>query len=159
MNFNFQVNSKAKAKVKAACSLFVPFLVGGTYINTQMKINSAKCHEDAPETEMPVNLFDGEDPEFEQLQEILNDPNIDPEMYKEIMMESKNIGIQPLKFSQMHGQVKHDFDDDCWKGLRLNINWKPTQMFNTETILDIDGKSKALSKYRLSATTMIPSKL
>jgi len=150
MNFNFQVNSKAKATY----ALFFPFLLSS--LKQKSKVNTSKCHEEPSETELPVNQFDIDDPEFEQLQQILNDPNIDPETYKEIMMEQKNVGITPMKFNQLHGGIKNDLEDELWGGLRLSLNWKPTNMFTTETMLTLDNKAKPMTKYRLSATTIVP---
>ena len=107
---------------------------------------------------MPITLFDSDDPEFEQLQHILNDPNIDPEMYKDIMKESQNIGIQPLKFNQLHAQIKYDLEEDSWMGLRVLLNWRPTNLFNTETQIIIDDRNR-FNKYRVSATTIVPGTL
>ena len=149
MNFNFQVNSRA------TYALFFPFIISN-YMKTKKDKSSMKCHEEPADTELPINNFDVDDPEFEQLQQILNDPNLDPEMYKELMLESKNFGIQPMKFNQLHSGIKNDLDDDMWSGLRLGLNWKPTNIFNSETLIDIDGNLKGLSKYRISATTIIP---
>ena len=150
MNFNFKVNSKAS-------SLFLPFLISSYLKPNTSKQNSKslKCNEEPSEADLPLSPFDSDDPEFDQLQQILNDPNIDPEMYREIMMESKNIGIQPMKFNQLHAGLKSDVDDECWSGLRLTLNWKPTNVFNSEVQLNVDGKQKPFSKYRISATTII----
>lgn len=152
MNFNFQVNKKT------SYSLLFPFIIGNFVKSKSISKNTLKCKEELPETEHPVSPFDSDDPDFEQLQQILNDPHIDPEMYKEIMMESKQIGIQPLKFNQLHAQIKKDLDDDVWTGLRLNLNWRPTNMFNSEFIYNIDGNPKP-GKFRLSATTIVPGKI
>jgi len=148
MNFGNFKSSKTKY------SLIVSYITV-SYLKINNK-NKLKSHEEAPETEFPISPFDSDDPEFEQLQHILNDPNIDPDTYREIMMESQNIGIQPLKFNQLHAQIKNDLEEDSWSGLRINLNWRPTNLFNTETLLIIDDKQRGLSKYRISATTIVP---
>ena len=74
------------------------------------------------------------------------------------MKESQNIGYQPLKFNQLHAGIKNDMEEDSWMGLRLTLNWRPTNLFNTETQLIIDDK-KGFNKYRVSATTICPGNL
>ena len=148
MNFN---NFKFKSK-----NSFVSTLIAVSFFKIAKQNNILKSHEEPKETEIPITLFDSDDPEFEELQQILNDPNIDPEMYREIMMESKNIGLQPIKFNQLHAQIKNDLEEDSWHGLRIFLNWRPTNLFSTETVLVIDDKQKGLSKYRISATTIVP---
>ena len=151
MNFgNFKTNSKT---AKPKYSLIISYLTASFYKLNQNK--TLKSHEEASETEMLITLFDADDPEFEQLQHILNDPNLDPEMYKEIMMESQNFGIQPLKFNQLHAQIKYDLEEDSWMGLRILLNWRPTNLFNTETQIIVDDRNR-FNKYRVSATTIVP---
>jgi hypothetical protein len=99
-----------------------------------------------------------DDPEFEQLQQILTDPTIDPEMYKQIMNETKNIGIQPLKFGQMHSQIKNDIEEQTWSGLRVKMNWKPTNMFNSELDILLNNNQKTKGQYKISAQTVVPDK-
>lgn len=155
MKFGYH-NSTAKSK-SFYQSIMISYLSYSYMKNRKLDSNFVlKCQEELPETELPIQHMDTDDPEFEQLQHILNDPNIDPEMYREIMSETKNIGLQPIKFNQLHAQIKNDLEEDSWMGLRFLLNWRPTNLFTTETQLILDDKTKGFQKYRLSATTIVP---
>ncbi len=144
---NFKFSSKTKY------STVISYFVAAHVYRHKKKL---KCHEEAPETELPISHIDTDDPEFQQLQQILSDPNIDREMYEQILNESHNIGIQPMKFNLLHNQIKNDLEEDNWSGLRVNLNWRPTTLFNSENQFILDDKNKGLNRYRISATTIIP---
>ena len=107
MSYNFiksPITTAANSNSISKYSLIVSFLsVSYLKLYKNTSNNKLKSQEDPLETQIPQSPFDSEDdPEFEQLQQILNNPNIDPELYKQLMKESQNIGYQPLKFNQLH---------------------------------------------------------
>ena len=93
---------------------------------------------------------------FDQLSEIMNNPNIDPSSYEELMEESMLNSINPPQFSYLHSQFKTSLDSESWKGIKVGLNWHPTNMFNTEYSLTIDKPRGFLKNYAINATTIIP---
>ena len=49
---------------------------------------------------------------FDQLSEILNNPNFDPSNYEELMEETMLNNVNPPQFSYLHSQFKFTFDSE-----------------------------------------------
>ena len=61
-----------------------------------------------------------------------------------------------ITFSRMPILYNNNFYTNCWKGLKLSLNFSPTQFFNLEYILNIEKNKKLFNNYSLNCGTYIP---
>ena len=61
-----------------------------------------------------------------------------------------------ISFSRLQNLYLNEFSSEMWNGLKLSLNFKPTQLFNLSYDLNIEKNKKLFNKYSLNAGTFIP---
>ena len=61
-----------------------------------------------------------------------------------------------ISFSRLQNLYLNEFSNEMWNGLKLSLNFKPTQLFNLSYDLNIEKNKKLFNKYSLNAGTFIP---
>jgi len=124
--------------------------------NMEKDINSKFEKENEESKEMPDLPFEMmDDEQMSKLQELMENPDLDPEAYQEIM--SNQINNTPPPFKTFNQAFKCHSDDDTWNGLKLNAEYNPIMnfRFEFEGTLDPITNTKG-AKY--SFVSMNPSK-
>jgi len=108
--------------------------------------------------DLPFEMM--EDDQMENLQELMENPDMDPETYQMIMQQSQN--TQPPPFKSLSQGVKSHTDGEQWTGLKLNAEYNPTQQskfdyeFNHELVTPKHGSKFSLMS--MNAMESDPSK-
>ena len=74
---------------------------------------------------------------------------------KDIITESFNYSPE-ITFSRTPFLYYNDNFSQCWNGLKLSLNFKPTQFFNLDYILNIEKNKKLFNNYSLNCSTFVP---
>ena len=61
-----------------------------------------------------------------------------------------------VSFSRMPMLYQNDCFSNSWNGLKLSLNFKPTQFFNLEYMLNIEKNKKLFNNYSLHCSTFVP---
>lgn len=87
--------------------------------------------------------------------EICNKKNINSFHFEEDSEEKMLSSVDPLQFSYLHSQFETSLDFDSWNGLKIDLSWHPTNLFNTGYTITIDNPLEFLKNYAKHATTII----
>ena len=83
-----------------------------------------------------------------------NDKNDDK---KNNIISNNTLNYLPnISFSRLQNLYLNNFSNEMWNGLKLSLNFKPTQLFNLYYDLNIEKNKKLFNKYSLNASTLIP---
>jgi hypothetical protein len=110
--------------------------------------------------DLPFEMM--EDDNMENLQELMENPDMDPETYQMIMAQSQN--TQPPPFKSLNQGVKSHSDGDQWTGLKLNAEYSPIQNakfeyeFNHELVTPNPKHGSKYSIMSMNALESDPSK-
>ena len=74
---------------------------------------------------------------------------------KDIITEAFNYSPE-ITFSKTPFLYYNDSINQCWNGLKLSLNFKPTQFFNLDYILNIEKNKKLFNNYALNCSTFVP---
>jgi hypothetical protein len=61
-----------------------------------------------------------------------------------------------IPFNHMTMLYHNDSFSKSWNGLKLSLNFKPTQFFNLDYMLNIEKNKKLFNNYSLNCSTYIP---
>lgn len=106
----------------------------------------------ADDIDLPFEMMD--DDQIKEIQEILENPDKDPEAYRELM--NSQLNVQPPPFKNFNSGYKCHSDDDVWTGLKLTLEYSPIQAFKFDFESIIGPKFAKTNKY--SFVSMNPSK-
>ena len=76
--------------------------------------------------------------------------------------ENKNIITEAFNYSPEVTYSKtpylyhNESFNQCWNGLKLSLNFKPTQFFSLDYIIDIEKHKKLFNNYSLNCSTFVP---
>ena len=76
--------------------------------------------------------------------------------------DNKNIITEAFNYSPEVTYTKtpflyyNDSFNQCWNGLKLSLNFKPTQFFNLDYIINIEKNKKLFNNYSLNCSTFVP---
>jgi len=88
--------------------------------------------------------------------DILNNPNIDPSQYEEIMEEQMMNSFIPPQFSYLNAQFRSQLENESWKWLKFTLNWHPTDHLNTEYSCNVEMPNRIMIKnYNVNITSLI----
>ena len=74
---------------------------------------------------------------------------------KNIITEAFNYSPE-ITFSQMPFLYRNNNLNDIWNGLKLSLNFKPTQFFNLDYTINIEKNKKLFNNYSLNCCTLVP---
>ena len=74
---------------------------------------------------------------------------------KDIITEAFNYSPE-ITYSKTPFLYFNDSINQCWNGLKLSLNFKPTQFFNLDYILNIEKNKKLFNNYALNCSTFVP---
>ena len=74
---------------------------------------------------------------------------------KDIITEAFNYSPE-ITYSKTPFLYYNDSINQCWNGLKLSLNFKPTQFFNLDYILNIEKNKKLFNNYALNCSTFVP---
>lgn len=118
-------------------------------LNNQLKnnFNDEDNNTFKPDLEdFPTEMMDDEN--AAAIQNILENPDADPETYNEIMKQYKQMNVQPPQFKVVNNMFKcHDDNDEHWNGLKLGVEYSPIQTFKFETESLFDPKQGRVTKH------------
>lgn len=90
-----------------------------------------------------------------------NNNNLDSS--KKIVDEKKNniitdtFNYSPeITFSHMPILYHNDAFNNCWNGLKLSLNFRPSQFFNLDYMINIERNKRLFNNYSLNCSTLIP---
>lgn len=101
--------------------------------------------------DLPFEMM--EDESMAELHALLENPELDPEAYQELM--SSQISNQPPPFNRFNQSFKNPLEDESWSGVRLSGEWSPVQSFKLDVQHTNDLKSRS-TKYNFMSIN--PSK-
>ena len=61
-----------------------------------------------------------------------------------------------ITFGHMPMLYNNDFYNNSWKGLKLSLNFRPTQLFQLEYMLNIEKNKKLFNNYSANCRTYVP---
>ena len=74
---------------------------------------------------------------------------------KNIITETFNHSPE-VTYSKTPFLYYNDSFNQCWNGLKLSLNFKPTQFFNLDYVLNIKKNKKLFNNYSLNCSTFVP---
>ena len=74
---------------------------------------------------------------------------------KNIITETFNHSPE-VTYSKTPFLYYNDSFNQCWNGLKLSLNFKPTQFFNLDYVLNIEKNKKLFNNYSLNCSTFVP---
>ena len=85
----------------------------------------------------------------------LDSSNKNKDEKKNIITEAFNYSPE-VTYSKTPFLYYNDSFNQCWNGLKLSLNFKPTQFFNLDYILNIEKNKKLFNNYSLNCSTFVP---
>ena len=85
----------------------------------------------------------------------LDSSNKNKDEKKNIITEAFNYSPE-VTYSKTPFLYYNDSFNQCWNGLKLSLNFKPTQFFNLDYILKIEKNKKLFNNYSLNCSTFVP---
>lgn len=126
----------------------------GNKSNLENSINQ-KLEQDAKsknKSDIDMDLpFDMDEDQLKEIQEILENPEMDPDTYNELMSQN----LQPPPFKNFMNNFKCHSDDDLWSGLKFSAEYNPMQTFKFDGDLILSPAGKT---HKLNLFTLLPSK-
>ena len=118
-------------------------------LNIENELNNNVEDNNLPD--VPFDMMNDED-----IAELMQNPDLDPESYQEIMTGS--MGITPPPFKGFSQAFKLHNDDEYFNGLKLSAVYSPIQTLKLEgeTVFDIKTRSKNM---KMSLLNIISSKV
>jgi len=74
---------------------------------------------------------------------------------KNIIKETFNYSPE-ITYSRTPLLYYNDSFNQCWNGLKLSLNFKPTQLFNLDYAINIEKNKKLFNNYSLNCSTFVP---
>ena len=85
----------------------------------------------------------------------LDSSNKNKDEKKNIITEAFNYSPE-VTYSKTPFLYYNDSFNQCWNGLKLSLNFKPTQFFKLDYILNIEKNKKLFNNYSLNCSTFVP---
>ena len=85
----------------------------------------------------------------------LDSSNKNKDEKKNIITEAFNYSPE-VTYSKTPYLYYNDSFNQCWNGLKLSLNFKPTQFFNLDYIINIEKNKKLFNNYSLNCSTFVP---
>jgi hypothetical protein len=147
--FRFRNNIFSSKTLK--CESDVGSRYGRENINDiENDINNKNNEGELDIPDLPFEMMDEDS--YQEMQTILENPDANPELYREIM--ASRSGYQPPSFKQFNQSFK-SHDDEAWNGLKLSGVYSPIQSFKFDTDITIEPNSRSS---RFSFVSMNQSK-
>ena len=70
---------------------------------------------------------------IEEIQQLMNNPDMDPEAYKELMAQSSQAKYTPPPFKSISTMFRCNDDDETWNGFKLQAEYSPMDSFKFDT--------------------------
>ncbi len=120
--------------------------------NISDKIKSIFTKDSSPKlSEVPS----GSNNKCESDNKILDSSKKETDEKKNIITEAFNYSPE-ITFSQMPFLYRNNNLNDIWNGLKLSLNFKPTQFFNLDYTINIEKNKKLFNNYSLNCSTLVP---
>ena len=107
--------------------------------------------------DIPFEMMEDENA-MTELENLMQNPEIDPEAYQEMVSGSMN--NQPPPFARFSQSYKPQIDDESWNGFKLSGEWNPMQTFKFDStaILDIGKTSYKHNFVSINSSKTDPNK-
>lgn len=124
-------------------------------LNKKLQIDSTQSSEFDDKKHKPISLDDldiplemtADEEQMAQIKEILENPELDPDTYRQLT--SKSMNYQPPPFRNFNSSFKCQGEDDLWSGLKLTMKYSPIQTMSFEAEGTFESLTSKTMKYSI----------